>query len=301
MKQDLHKFDATFKTMMKETGYKHLAMEDPQGSRIVSYNQPKTKIETKFEEIRKRLNVLPDGIYKILAQYNYGSKSAPDIFLIKKGNAVLSEDNETVKNNTIQVKQQSKQEKEYDNVMSLPEALKRIEELAKLNVEVESLRDKVKTQAEYISELEADLDEVENADPALSEGTNPNSAMAWAEKTLPTITPFLEEYFKVKNRSLDIQEKRLNQAKEKKKPIIVSTGKNRRPNSQQKSFMEINMNDDKELDDLFNKMEALNDEQFDNVFSVIERDRPELADLIAEEFGMNEEEGESNENTGGAE
>src|SRR6266566_5098552 len=154
MSTKIYKFDQAFKNLINETGYKHIAMESPEGERIVSYNQAKQPLAKKWDEIRRRLNVLPDGFYKILAQYNYSGKSKADSFIIQKGNPKdnLQEDEVKITRTPAVIK--TKEEKSHEQIMSLPEALKRIEELAKLNVEVIALRKQVEDDDKYIKELE---------------------------------------------------------------------------------------------------------------------------------------------------
>lgn len=285
--KDTHEFDQKFKNMIKETGYKHIAMESPEGERIVSYNQPKTKIESKFDEIRKRLAVQPDGFYKILCRYSYGNQNKPDTFMIVKGNAKakapLNEDQDDRR-----PAKRSKEEITREEVLSLPEAMKRIEELSQLRVENENLKGKIIEKDKIISELEDELDQLEN-EPLDESAPQGNGLMEWAEKTLPQVTPFLDQFFTMQNRKLDIREKELDM-RAKKKPVIVNT--RTRQNSQARTFMDIDLNNEAEMNEFFDTLEELSEDQFDKAYNTIADKRPELAQMIEEEFQLTEEQEE---------
>jgi len=288
MNNTIHKFDANLKRLIDEIGYKHIALESQEGERIVTYNPAKTKIINKWDEIRKRLMAQPDGFYKILATTALGGKAKPDIYIIQKGNPPkenLQED-KTPKQEII-VK--SKTESQREEVLSLPEALKRIEELSTLRVENVNLKEKVKELEEYVSELETDLEEAESK--PLDENNGTNNLASWAEKTLPSVTPFIDEYFKMQNRKMDLQEKMLSR-KEKKPPIVIKTNRRRVNQQEELSFMNMDLNNEEQLNQLFDEMDALTDDKFNEMYDYISEQRPELADIIADEFQLESEEEE---------
>lgn len=284
MTQHVYKFDDKFKKLIKDTGYKHIAMESPEGERIVSYNQPKQTIEKKFDEIRRRLNVLPDGFYKIMAQYNYSGKSKPDIFILQKGNPPKDQLEEDAPVPVRTVTRRTPDEKSREEILSLPEALKRIEELSKLRVENANLLAQVKQLQEENASLEAELEAM--PEPNLAEAqTDP--AMKWLENILPAVSPFFDKYFDLRNRQLDHLERQYQQPVQQKKKVVVHSGRAKQHPTHQEhpdNFAQFPINDENAINELLDEMEKLDDAQFEFVYTKMNRENPALAEIVHNEF-----------------
>ena len=137
MKSQIYKFDATLKRLIDEAGYKHIALESQEGERIVSFNPAKTKITTKWEEIRRRLLAQPDGFFKLLATSALGGKNKSDVYIVQKGTPPAENlEEKPIKEIQYIPSPRSKDDAKREEVLSLSEALKRIEELTTLKVNI---------------------------------------------------------------------------------------------------------------------------------------------------------------------
>jgi len=299
MKNEIAEFNKKFTDELLEVGYKHIAVDTAEGERIVSYNQPKQKIEAKFTEITKRLRVLPDGYYRIYCLYSYGSKAKPDMFLIKKGK-VEDSLQEAAKSVPQPILPMTKDQTKREEIVSLEQALARIEQMTKLEMENTILKDKVERQAEEIADLESEIAELEEKEPMAEGGMN--GIGGWLKEIAPVIAPLADQYFAMQKQKNELLAMRLQQ-KQKKNPVIVHSHKGRKQRSgqPQKPSLEeiissIDINNQNVLNQLYDELDAMDEQTFDSTYDVIVSLRPDVAELVAIEFEFDKDLEESEAN-----
>jgi len=295
MKQNISEFNQKFKDELLDVGYKHVAMDSAEGERIVSYNQPAQKIQNKFNEIQKRLRVLPDGYYRIYCTYSYGSKAKPDMFLIKKGKVSDETLQEPIKPQEHAIIPISKEQIKREEILSLEQALTRIEQLSRLEMENSVLKDKVKQQADELLELESELSEMEEKQPLADNGMN--GIGGWLKEIAPVLAPIADQYFELEKQKVALAEKRFHH-QQKKQPIIVRNQRQRQQPKKptlQEIIMSIDVNNEDVMNRLYDELDEMEEDNFNATLKQIESLRPDVAELIIDEFGLVEEEEESNE------
>lgn len=184
------------KKIAKDQEYKTASLENSQGDKITGYNQQgKSDLIKHLAAIEKRLSaeILPNGTYWVCMAHNIPRQKNPDKYAILKGN-VLSETPNTPA---------PMFHAPAPDVLTWGEALKLHSELAQLREENKTLKaENLNLQSENAELRETDLSE--ETPPAI-EGIG-----AFLKEQAPVITSVLDEYFKTKNRALDIEEKKLN-------------------------------------------------------------------------------------------
>lgn len=265
-----------------DNGYKAISMFDLNGDRLIQYNNSKVPLKEKIKEVKQRLNTLPNGIYILKLQFNYSQRTKPDTMYINKGNvdeSVLNEAPPTPPQ-TIRERQTTKDEKKMDSVVSLDSALSRIEELSQLRAENAILIEKVKNLEQQISELETEISELENEAPGMAESKDIFGN--WIEKITPTLAPLADEYFKLQNRKLRLEEFKIMNAAPQRK----------RQQQKQKTLQYPDINNEEQLNKFFNWLEKLNDDDFSTIINDCKQNYPELYVLIEQEFFEDENEQE---------
>lgn len=274
-----YKFDPALKREVKEGGYKHIALESDTGERICNYNPAKTKIDTKWDEMQRRLKYQPDGRYKLLCNMALGGKNKPDVFIFTKGKVDdLSEREPAQKEKEIVYVQSNEKGSRTEKLLSMEQALENIKEVEKLRGENAILKAEIERLKIEISELESEpLDE-----------TQPNKGIGdFLNDTVPTVVPILERFLDQRDKQLSLQERKLGMSRPQKKVIRRHVRQNQ---NDQLTHMNLDINNADHLNALYDELDQMSDPDFDAAFQMIEADRPELADLIAEEFQMDEEE-----------
>jgi hypothetical protein len=261
---ELHEFNKAFQTKIKKS-YKSISLKNQNNKTLVAYNIGGKPIDPKFKEIEIKLENSPSGVYYLHCQQNYGSKGEADIKAIKNGNPeTLSEGNPVI--HYLPTPTSNKVE---DNFLSRDEAYKNMQEITRLTIENEILKQKV-------SDLETELEKEE----PLNEG---GAVKNWLSEIIPTVAPILDSYFTTKNREIDLKEKALFQQQPQPR-------QQQRQRTQKTKRMWPNINDQKELNDFLNDMEDLTEEQFNQVLEMTKSEAPDLHNIILNEFVMSDEE-----------
>ena len=269
-----HETTATLKKKIKDIGYKSVCLKDSNGITIVPYNTGGKPLEPKFKEIESRFTMLPDGNYYIHCMYNYGHKGTADIFPINKGK--LTQPLDVNLSQAPQIIKQMIQAPE-DNFLSKEAFFEMNQKVTTLTIENEILKQRV-------SDLETDLEQEETEglkEPAA------NNLTGWLSEIMPTVAPILDQYFSTRKRELDIKEASLQErhTTTQKQPIKKNI------------TMWPNINDREAVEEFFNEIETLTDEQFYKVLEMTETEAPGLHALLLETFLEEEEtnEGEGQE------
>jgi hypothetical protein len=262
----IHEFNTALKKKIK-TDYKSCCLKSvmsEEAKALVPYNIAGKPIEPKFKEIQIKLENSPAGIYYIYCQQNYGSRGTPDIFAIRNGNPETLSEGSPV----IHYLPNPTANKVEDNFLSRDEAYKNMQEITRLTIENEILKQKV-------SDLEAELEKEE----PLNEG---GAVKNWLSEIIPTVAPILDQYFSTKNREIDLKEKSFyNQQPQQQQKQRIRNPKPKR--------MWPNIHDENDLNDFLNDMEDLTPEQFNQVCEITKIEAPELHDIILKEFVITEE------------
>jgi len=275
-----HDYKKPFFDTLIQQGFKAFSLSDLEGNRLITYNTTKIKPENKVKEIIQRMAIAPDGVYKLQAQFGYSQRTKPETYYLKKGNVDTSFLNEQPLQPPVQISNNrpNKNEQKEQNVLSLDSALSRIEELSKLRAENEVLKERCKQLEIQNAELNAELD----AEPENLQENSQDKIGNWLENIMPTLSPLADEYFKLQNRKLQLDEykttnyfaKQNNQQQRRK--VVV------KQQQEQNNYPDINNPDD--LNGYFEELDKLGDEQFEQICNFIQTDYPELYLLIEQEF-----------------
>lgn len=189
--------------IIKQQKYKMIALENSSGERVYNYNTIKTRAETQLRNIETRLGseIMPEGCYYVCCALSINKTHTPDRYAIAKGN--VPEESIQTRQEPIVVHTKAEQ------VLSWEQALELHKELAELKSENQILKNENEILSKLVEEYEAELDEEEDD---LEEGEE-NDALGGTVKFLkeqaPVIKTGIEEWFKIKNRELDLKEKEI--------------------------------------------------------------------------------------------
>jgi hypothetical protein len=280
---EVYNFDAALIKKLTDTGYQHFTLETSEGKKVVPFNPEKKNSQKKLDEIKKRLTMLPDGLYQLKANWNYGGSGSPDTFLIKKGNAPID-----TAQPIQQVVQLRENNRTVENVLSYEVALQNIQTIAQLEAQVREL---TKENTRLNLELE-EIEKAENEAP-LSEGGLSSSVTSWLKEITPILLPLADRYFDTENRKLQVKERdQYFQYGQKKKAQIVNghVPRTRRTSPEQHTETNYpNLENAEEVNNFFDALEKLEDAQFEEACKTISEEHPELYKLVLVEFEEQEE------------
>ena len=280
---------------MKDAGVRFIDLNDTENNRIVARNVKAVDFDKKVAEIKKRLKHLPDGIYILQASYSPGGKTKKDLYYIGKGNHGSLSENPA----PVVIQQTTKREKtETENVLSYAEALKKAEQVAELKAENATLKAQLLDAQKKISELHEEIAELESEEVGagnfLSEGLP-----KLLEPFAPMLPAFMDEYYKLQNRKLNIKEaevygnlaeKGLIQGKGGPMMQAFQNGKQQRRVQQQQQIERPDPNDAEAVENYCQYLDALNDAEFNQELSFIAQNAPELYAVIDSIYSEEEEE-----------
>lgn len=199
MEKQLMEFDE-IKDDCLNTDVKRVALHDSDDNILISYNNTNTPIETKLEQIEKKLSSrsLPDGIYKIKTK-DFGHGTKPSTYYCKKGeikNEIVNlADPMPLQNNS------NAYESKYMDLLH---------ENHKINLEKVRLELEIKRLEDKIDDLENDIEGLADQAP------ESNNTQDFLKDTLETITPLVDKYFsqqdeKIKMSKIELDQKLKNQ------------------------------------------------------------------------------------------
>ena len=274
---DVYNLDTPLIKKLTDTGYQHFSLCNGEGKKIVSFNPEKKNVTKKLDEIKKRYANLPDGLYQLLCNWNYGGAGSPDIFLLKKGNAPV----ENV--NPVPGPNKPLRERNTENVLSYETALTNIQTIAELQALNRELTSENARLNKELDELETELTEFQNK--PLSEG-EPGGAMGkWLSEIIPVLSPIADRYFDTENKKLSIQEREQYYKYGQKQPIKKGpTIVRKNPGPPNIPLPDINNPD--QLNEFYDALEQLDENQFLEVCKVVNESNPELYKLIEIEFSQ---------------
>ena len=282
---EVYTLDTALIKKLTDTGYQHFSLCNGEGKKIVSFNPEKKNTQKKIDEIKKRFANLPDGLYQLLCNWNYGGAGSPDIFLLKKGVAPVEQvlsapgPNRTLKEN------------KQENVLSYETALQNIQTIAELQALNRELT------AENLR-LNTELDVLENElkvfeDKPLSDGEQGGAIGKWLSEIIPVLSPIADRYFDTENKKLSIQEREQyykygpgQNQQQKKGPTIVRRG----PKQPVKNNIPLpDINDQEQVNKFFDALEQLDEQKFIEVVKLVQEQNQPLYELIEIEFTNQEQ------------
>jgi len=279
---ELHKFDNKLFQTLKGVGYQSIQLRSFDDDIIVTYNTPKQTIAKKIDEIKNRFVVLPPGVYKLYAMMRHGAKGKADVFLIEHGNIDANKYlNERPQ--PVQIKE------EQPHVLSYEEALKRIEELAGLKAENQSLKIEIEILRAQNLELQQEIEELETE--TLQESKPGFNLQDFATSVLPV----LDRYFDNEEKKMQLKEKQL-QAPGRggyySQPRQAQPQRRTRESSQENNIFD--RNNPQHIEKLVSHLDTLEDEQLNNELQAIQSQDAELYEYLISIL-FEEEEEEENE------
>lgn len=197
------------RALVKEQGYKMAALQNPEGTRIVPFNQYKkgtSNLDAQFKIFQTRLKseLNPDGVYFVLLSHTIKAAQNPDSYPIVKGKLNPDQLNEFEKKNlpltpsTIVIEKPS-------NVLSMEKFFEMQNEMVKLKGDNAELKAELAAAHKEIAELESD--------PGLSEGPQANHAITFTKEVMPSLIPMVDKFFSLEEKKLDVRIMELNQGK----------------------------------------------------------------------------------------
>lgn len=255
----------------KEAGINFVWLTDSDGNNIVARNTKKEQYNEKIKEIKKRIPLLNPGVYFLNGLTTNNTKRIKPLqFSIIVGNLAESQ---PVPGATIKPT-------ESVNVLSYSEALKRAEEISKLTIENESLRNQVKELEEANDELAEELEELKGKIKEEEKPTLLSQANGLLNQIIPILSPLADEYFKLQNKKLDLLSERNKITPRTRRAPVPTRPDTWRPHPEQNS---------EEFQQYLKQLDALPEEQFDAELMFIESNYPELYSVVCEIFYSNEE------------
>lgn len=206
------------KRICPQQGYKLACLESLQGDRLQPNNNIKKKVDQQLALLESRLKseLYQDGYYYIGLAQTMTKARTPDKYLIYRGKGVPPVLEE---NNTPQIIRDSKIITTVSaDVLTYESALKMQQEISDLKSEVKMLQ----LENEFLQSENEELNK-ENLEEQIPAANNTvENIKSFMNETMPTITGIMDKYFEQKDRSLNLEEKKLNLQKQNtvSKPII---------------------------------------------------------------------------------
>jgi hypothetical protein len=169
----------------KDYQYKYLELMSADGRKLAHYNNTPSKLNSKIKDIKDLLTKQPDGLYYL--NFKISPKGDVFQFVYNKGNVNMSEGSAPV---PVIINQAN------------PGTLEKFQTLQEW-----------KRQEQEISELKQKIALMEmqkNLTPELEEAEPENPIKGFAENVLPMFMPILDKYLSLKEKEIEITEKKSN-------------------------------------------------------------------------------------------
>jgi len=225
--------------IIKEGQFKYIELVGRDGTRYGHYNANPTLLKEKINSIKKFLNTLPDDLYYL----NFKINQKGDIFqyTYNKGNKPMNEAP------SIPIVYNTPLEK----FQTLEEWKKQEQRINELEKELELM--KLKEQFKGLNEAPAKEPEK-------------NAFLGFAENVLPTFVPFLDKYFQLKEKELNLKERQ-------KAPVVAQ----RKIISKFRPVPDIN---DPNFQNYLNYFEKLPDQAAEAEVQFLKINKPDIYKLI---------------------
>lgn len=187
--------------------YKYLSIYDVNNKKIQPYNQQGVPIKEHFKICIKRLNseAVPEGYYYFCFANSLRQSNSPDKFIYRKGNVsadALSDNQKFIFPNG----------SNKNDLLSVQSALAYITQIAELKTENNRLTMENKQLLDENTVLKAELAEADRSADAEEEGVGEGDGSLADVKSFlndqsPTIINFMDRYFELQEKKLNLQEK----------------------------------------------------------------------------------------------
>ena len=263
---------------IKDQSYKYVCLVTDNGKVIVPYNKASdTKGALgKFAEIRKRFNVLEDGVYYVECKNSFNLKITPDSYPVLKGNATLEESRPAAPAREAAPLSDGK-------VMSYQEALKLTQENARLTSELTAAKKELSELEKDYDELEADYNELEKK-PTMGEQA-PGAVQNWVQTTIPQLIPITDRFFELQERKLALEEKKIQMG-------IIEPKKGLKPSNGNGNGRSIPQPGTQEFEQYMDQLEKLSDEHFVKECEYLAKHHPKVYETVYAEFNDPDEQEE---------
>lgn len=182
--------------------YKHAGLYDAAGRCIAGMNNHKTPLQSKINQIRKRLDAQPDGFYTIRFQHTLGKIYPVFDYITQVGEA-----KGPAQVITPQIVAPLSQNAEP--VRGWEEALKDKQSLATLEAENKRLQDELARHKSALAEIEEEEEEEESEEEETQAPQMMEKAKTFLSETIPQLLPVIDKHYELRARALDLKEKEL--------------------------------------------------------------------------------------------
>lgn len=259
---------ADIEKIMNDGGYRHVGLVNSNKEWIIPINQPGLDhLTERFNDVKKRLNSngLEDGIYSVCLSFNNRKNCKFDYFNVKVGEI---DTNKPMMSEKVIVEK-------LPDVRSYNKALDDQILIKQLELDNQSLRDKIADLEETISELENELEEKETLSEENEQPTMIESAKSFLTQLMEFGTPLLDKHFALREQQLNLEARKLlmnkefnqreaRQPQQEPKPNIDEKIQNfiRQFEEDEETFNEIASiyNSATDINDFFNKLNSYNSE-----------------------------------------
>ena len=285
-----------FDELIKDHGFVSFQLKSMDGDLLVPYNKAKGKSpQEQAKSIITKFKRLSDGVYQLMASESFSNSLKAECIYLSKGKIQF---NPLSDQQPIQPMRKTKEEKTLDSVMSIDSALTRIEETSRLRAENEVLKQRVKDLEIRVNELESEIDdqpELSEEKPMADKVTN------WLQTIMPTLAPLADSYFQTQNRKLALEEQKLQNLRNLNFEPISNSRKKKTIKKQTHMNNYPNIHNDEELNDYFDMLEKLSDDDFEKVCGILSIEHPELYEIVTDTFFEDEDDQDDDDNSEGAE
>lgn len=291
MAKKIYKKFTEIETELKRLGCKHVKLQNLEHQDIVPFNPAKKPIAPKILEIKKKLSVLPEGVYCIVCQDRFGKNVHATNFYFGKGSydGNLSEEIETHKTRS----------SESENVLSYDQALKMATENAELKADVKRLEAEVLSLNSDIAELETENTALAMANEALAleEPTpvNPFAGLAeFAKELSPMFPGIADNWFALKNKEAEYKQAKLLMENGYEIPGLTKSnnGASTSKNGSAKALDRVARPGTKQWPEYVNAVLNLSEANFDKHLKLVEKQYPDIYSKLCDEVYTEEEEDE---------
>lgn len=273
----IHTLDGLLQ-LIREQQYKHVSLRSIDGQIMVPINPPRTSVEKRLNEIVKRVQVLPDGVYAIRCQSASGAQFY-DIHYFGKGKYdkdILNSPKSQSQQIIIQ-QPQVMSERPAAGLLTYEQSFSMIQENSDLKARNMFLEQQNALLQERINLLEAKIDERDE------DNLGENSTLGFIGSTLkeivPSIIPVFDRHFDLQEKKIALAEKKLERGAVKQLPKPPA-----QPPAQQKPQSLLMTpppaHDTVNFAKYIEEIKFLNDDDFAKYMEMLQQQQPELYALV---------------------
>lgn len=280
---------------LKRLGCKHVKLQNLEHQDIIAFNQPKKPVAPKIAEIKRKISVLPDGVYCIICQDRFGKNVHATNIYFGKGeyDNSISEEVKT-----------HREETPSENLLSMDKAMEYVKENSELKAENTILKKQVEDLTRDLSEAEAEIVSLEQANEAIlneEPAHNPFSGLSEFMKELSPMIPGLaDRWFESQKDNNDYKKAKLLLEHGYELPGAVKKANGAAGNGTTKTLNRVARPGTKQWPEYCQAVLDLSERDFQKHMALVKKQYPEIYEplcaAVYEESGEEEEEEETDEN-----